>query len=167
MNKVFSQLQDETDFENALRKIKLKGKELERLPNERRVGCVTVSIQPMKRGAEGLFQKCYNGICNEMNNKIEKLKSELTEFIQSSSMALDKVMWVRLLDGPSMMFIWFEFRMRQFRDADHREDAPHFNSSLREKLRQFKNMFSARHPSKTFRNNKSNTLKLQRLWPQK
>ena len=89
MNKVFSQLQDETDFENALRKIKLKGKE--RLPNERRVGCVTVSIQPMKRGAEGLFQKCYNGICNEMNNKIEKLKSELTEFIQSSSMALDKV----------------------------------------------------------------------------
>ena len=68
MNKVFSQLQDETDFENALRKIKLKGKELERLPNERRVGCVTVSIQPMKRGAEGLFQKCYNGICNEMNN---------------------------------------------------------------------------------------------------
>ena len=91
MNKVFSQLQDETDFENALRKIKLKGKELERLPNERRVGCVTVSIQPMKRGAEGLFQKCYNGICNEMNNKIEKLKSELTEFIQSSSMALDKV----------------------------------------------------------------------------
>ena len=94
MNKVFSQLQDETDFENALRKIKLKGKELERLPNERRVGCVTVSIQPMKRGAEGLFQKCYNGICNEMNNKIEKLKSELTEFIQSSSMALDKVIQV-------------------------------------------------------------------------
>ena len=94
LNKVFSQLQDETDFENALRKIKLKGKELERLPNERRVGCVTVSIQPMKRGAEGLFQKCYNGICNEMNNKIEKLKSELTEFIQSSSMALDKVIQV-------------------------------------------------------------------------
>ena len=76
MNKVFSQLQDETDFENALRKIKLKGKELERLPNERRVGCVTVSIQPMKRGAEGLFQKCYNGICNEMNNKINKLSGE-------------------------------------------------------------------------------------------
>lgn len=129
LNKVFSQLQDETDFENALRKIKLKGKELERLPNERRVGCVTVSIQPMKRGAEGLFQKCYNGICNEMNNKIEKLKSELTEFIQSSSMALDKV--------------------------------------FRGKLRQFKNMFSARHLSKTFQNNKSSTLKLQKQWLQK
>ena len=105
MNKVFSQLQDETDFENALRKIKLKGKELERLPNERRVGCVTVSIQPMKRGAEGLFQKCYNGICNEMNNKIEKLKSELTEFIQSSSMALDKVIQVATENCSNLKYV--------------------------------------------------------------
>ena len=105
MNKVFSQLQDETDFENALRKIKLKGKELERLPNETRVGCVTVSIQPMKRGAEGLFQKCYNGICNEMNNKIEKLKSELTEFIQSSSMALDKVIQVATENCASLKYV--------------------------------------------------------------
>ena len=105
MNKVFSQLQDETDFENALRKIKLKGKELERLPNERRVGCVTVSIQPMKRGAEGLFQKCYNGICNEMNNKIEKLKSELTEFIQSSSIALDKVIQVATENCANLKYV--------------------------------------------------------------
>ena len=44
-DKIFSMLVDVTDFENALRQIKLKGKELERLPNERRVGCVTVSVQ--------------------------------------------------------------------------------------------------------------------------
>ena len=44
-DKIFAMLIDVVDFENALRKIKLKGKELERLPNERRVGCVTISIQ--------------------------------------------------------------------------------------------------------------------------
>ena len=25
------------------------------------------------------------------------------------------------------MVIWSEFRIRQYRDDDHREDAPHFN----------------------------------------
>ena len=38
--KVFAQLNDQLDYENALRTIKLKGKELERLPNERRIGYV-------------------------------------------------------------------------------------------------------------------------------
>ena len=67
-----------------------KGKELERLPNERRVGCVTVTVQPFKRGVEALFQKCYTGICTAMNTKVEGARSEIMDFCAQSSMAFNQ-----------------------------------------------------------------------------
>ena len=47
------------------------------------------------------------------------------------------------------MVIWSEFRMRKYRDGDHREDAPHFNIS-REILKNNKTMFLEMIPAALF-----------------
>ena len=88
--KVFAQLNDQLDYENALRTIKLKGKELERLPNERRIGCVTVTIQPFKRGVESLIQQCYTGICGAMKSRVEIAQSEIVDICGQSSLAFNQ-----------------------------------------------------------------------------
>lgn len=89
-DKIFLEFNTVTEFEDALRRVKFKGKELERLTNEIRIGCILLSITTFKRQAEGLLQKCYTGICNAIQFKVTSRSKEIRSFILSSKEVLEK-----------------------------------------------------------------------------
>ena len=89
-DKIFLEFNTVTEFEDALRRVKMRGKELERLTNEIRIGCILLSITTFKRQAEALLQKCYTGLCNAMQTKVTTKSKEIRNFISASKDTLEK-----------------------------------------------------------------------------
>jgi dynein heavy chain 2 len=70
IEKIFLSLNTAEEYEDALRETKLKGKQLDRLENEVKIGCVLISLTTLKRQAEALLQTCYTGICSAIQTKV-------------------------------------------------------------------------------------------------
>ncbi|CBY08725.1 unnamed protein product [Oikopleura dioica] len=88
LDSVFSPLKSVKDFEDALREIKQKGKEAEKLPEIIKHDCITVSLTQFKRQVDGLITRCFNELCASIKNLVIEESKELNKFISDSKEAL-------------------------------------------------------------------------------
>ena len=88
-DKIFMELTSTREFEDALRSVKKRGKDLERLTPEIRVGCVVLSLSTFKRQIEALLQKVYSGLCTAMQTKAINISKEVGKFVSESRSQLE------------------------------------------------------------------------------
>ena len=88
LDSIFSPLKSVKDFEDALREIKQKGKEAEKLPEIIKHDCITVSLTQFKRQVDGLITRCFNELCGSIKNLVIEESKELIKFISDSKEAL-------------------------------------------------------------------------------
>jgi hypothetical protein len=60
------------DWESNFAMLKLKRKELKKLPDQTKVDCITVNLIPFKSGIEDIFKRLTDALVETMQYSIEK-----------------------------------------------------------------------------------------------
>ena len=62
--------------------LKQKRLELKRLPDSRKIDCITINIVPFKGGVEDVFKKLSEALVETLRTSIEKDKEEVEQFVR-------------------------------------------------------------------------------------
>ena len=68
--------------------LKLKRKELKKLPDQVKVDCITVNLVPFKGGVEDIFKRLSDALVETLQGSIEKDADDVFRFIKAG---LDKL----------------------------------------------------------------------------
>lgn len=64
--------------------LKTKRIELKKLPDSRKIDCVTINIVPFKGGVEDIFRKLTDALVETLETSIEKDANEVMTFVRSA-----------------------------------------------------------------------------------
>lgn len=64
--------------------LKSKRIELKKLPDSRKIDCVTINIVPFKGGVEDIFRKLTDALVETLETSIEKDANEVMTFVRSA-----------------------------------------------------------------------------------
>jgi len=64
--------------------LKAKRIELKKLPDSRKIDCVTINIVPFKGGVEDIFRKLTDALVETLETSIEKDANEVMTFVRSA-----------------------------------------------------------------------------------
>jgi len=62
--------------------LKQKRIELKKLPDTRKIDCITINIVPFKGGVEDVFKKLAEALVETLQNSIEKDKDQVEHFVK-------------------------------------------------------------------------------------
>jgi hypothetical protein len=69
--------------------LKEKRLELKKLPDNRKIDCVTINIVPFKGGVEDMFKKLSEALVETLRDSIEKDKDEVEQFVTQATNKLN------------------------------------------------------------------------------
>jgi hypothetical protein len=77
------------DWETNFKMLKEKRLELKKLPDNRKIDCVTINIVPFKGGVEDMFKKLSEALVETLRDSIEKDKDEVEQFVTHATNKLN------------------------------------------------------------------------------
>jgi dynein heavy chain 2 len=78
------------DWDGNLKGLRLKRRELEKIPETHKIDCFTISLSPFKNAIEDLIQRHIEAITNSLKNSIKTDCDEIDEFINVAYEKLTK-----------------------------------------------------------------------------
>eukprot|EP00727_Mastigamoeba_balamuthi_P008592 m51a1_g4355 putative cytoplasmic dynein 2 heavy chain 1 (4311) ;mRNA; f:228679-242475 len=78
------QLHEADDWEYNFRMVKLKGRQAEKLPMSRRIGCIVVSFSPIRATIDDVLQRLSDALVNSLVKSIDKDAAQVLEFVNES-----------------------------------------------------------------------------------
>nr|CAB3240329.1 cytoplasmic dynein 2 heavy chain 1-like [Phallusia mammillata] len=76
------------DYERNFKMVKLKGKEIEKLPVSEKVDCLLVSTAPVKNAIDDQLQRLFDSLVESLRTRLNSDVEELTNFVNSASDSL-------------------------------------------------------------------------------
>nr|XP_026693267.1 cytoplasmic dynein 2 heavy chain 1-like isoform X1 [Ciona intestinalis] len=76
------------DYERNFKMVKLKGKEIEKLPMSEKVDCLTISTTPAKNAIDDQLQKLFETLIDSLRTRVTTDVQELTNFVSSATDSL-------------------------------------------------------------------------------
>jgi hypothetical protein len=76
------------DWATNFAMLKQKRIELKKLPDSKKIDCVTINIVPFKGGVEEVFKKVSEALVDTLQNSIEKDKEEVELFVRRAQQQL-------------------------------------------------------------------------------
>ena len=64
--------------------VKARGRQAEKLPGEKKIGCITVSFIPVKASIEDQLQRLSDALMNSLTKAIQSQAAEVEAFLDSS-----------------------------------------------------------------------------------
>lgn len=75
---------DVSDWKTNFDMLKIKRIELKKLPDDKKIDCIKISILPFKQGVEDLFRKLQDALVDTLEQSIEKDVKEVLSFVKSA-----------------------------------------------------------------------------------
>lgn len=72
------------DWATNFSMLKQKRIELKKLPDSRKIDCITINIVPFKGGIEDMFKKLSDALVETLQNSIEKDAAEVQNFVKGA-----------------------------------------------------------------------------------
>ncbi|CAK8696967.1 unnamed protein product [Clavelina lepadiformis] len=76
------------DYEKNFKMVKLKGKEVEKLPTSEKVDCIMISTTPVKNAIDDQLQQLFDTLLESLRNRVSGYVQELTNFVSSATDSL-------------------------------------------------------------------------------
>uniref|UniRef100_A0A3Q3KJ04 Cytoplasmic dynein 2 heavy chain 1 n=1 Tax=Monopterus albus TaxID=43700 RepID=A0A3Q3KJ04_MONAL len=76
------------DWERNFKALKVRGQELERLPSQEKVDCITVNCEPVKAAIEDLMQRLFDMLLLSLRKSIQGHTQAINSFVSESMEAL-------------------------------------------------------------------------------
>uniref|UniRef100_H2ZEZ5 Uncharacterized protein n=1 Tax=Ciona savignyi TaxID=51511 RepID=H2ZEZ5_CIOSA len=76
------------DYERNFKTVKLKGKEIEKLPASEKVDCLTVSTSPVKSAIDDQLQKLFDTLIESLRTRVTTDVQELSNFVATATDSL-------------------------------------------------------------------------------
>lgn len=73
---------------NIFNLLKMKRKELQKLPDSTKVDCININMIPFKGGLDDVFRKLFDSLEGALQNSIQNDREEIEKFIKN---ALEKL----------------------------------------------------------------------------
>ncbi len=83
-------LHEVADWEQNLKMLKSRGREAERLPNEKKVDCITISFAPVKSSVDDLMQRLADSLVSSLRKATMISINQLEEYAQNATEKLQQ-----------------------------------------------------------------------------
>eukprot|EP01105_Mastigella_eilhardi_P022238 TRINITY_DN5471_c0_g1_i1.p1 TRINITY_DN5471_c0_g1~~TRINITY_DN5471_c0_g1_i1.p1 ORF type:complete len:3987 (-),score=1077.90 TRINITY_DN5471_c0_g1_i1:1263-13184(-) len=77
-------IQEPEDWEFNFRMLKTRGRQIEKLPNEKQIGCINVSFGPVKSTVEVHLQRLSDALMGSLTSSIQVVLQEVDQFLNQS-----------------------------------------------------------------------------------